>query len=115
MNLYEFTDYMNLRITISAKATCTSNSHLIYQELYACEECLSVVFCDECLGILKGRELPYRKCCPEHTFMKVHPVEDEARNMAARFCGYEENGGGESVVGWVEEGVDMIWWFWKDL
>ena len=41
--------------------------------------------------------------------MKVYPVEDEVRDVAARFVDMKKM---EMEKTWLE---DMIWWFWKNL
>jgi hypothetical protein len=57
----------------------------LYKEFYVCEDCLGTAVCEECFPIVKKGELPYRRCSPEHTFLQVFPVPEDARNVAARF------------------------------
>jgi len=68
---------------------CTTQFHTYkdppYKELYFCEDCIDTCFCEDCFPIAKKGELPYRKCSPDHTFVQVFPIPEEAKEVAARF------------------------------
>lgn len=68
----------------SCDGLCDTQFHS-YKELYFCEECPDVCFCEDCFPILKKGQLPFRKCNPEHTFLQLLPVPTEAKDVAARF------------------------------
>jgi tetratricopeptide (TPR) repeat protein len=81
---------------------CNTQFHvykeLYYKELYFCENCINTCFCEDCFPIAKRGELPYRGCSPEHTYIKVFPIPEEARDVAARFV----DGKMEVQKGWLE-------------
>lgn len=67
---------------------CTTQFHnykKTYTELHFCRDCLDTCFCEDCFPVARRGELPYRKCSPEHQFVQLLPVPDEARDVAACF------------------------------
>jgi hypothetical protein len=53
-------------------------------ELWMCTECLGVSFCGDCKSWLKDGRLPiYRLCGQDHELVRVKPVKEEWRGVAA--------------------------------
>ena len=61
-----------------------SYKEIPWKELWACADCIDTAYCEDCIDTARGKGLPYRKCSPEHKFLKVFPVM-EGREVAARF------------------------------
>ena len=36
-----------------------------------------MVFCEKCVGIVKGNKLGYRKCSSSHEFFMAYPIAEE--------------------------------------
>ncbi|KAF1999155.1 hypothetical protein P154DRAFT_523551 [Amniculicola lignicola CBS 123094] len=58
-----------------------------FEEVWTCTECLNTDFCERCYGLLKDGKLPMRRCSKDHDLIKVWPVPEEARGVAADFEG----------------------------
>jgi tetratricopeptide (TPR) repeat protein len=58
-----------------------------YKELLFCTECIDTSLCEACHQKLMDSELPIRICNPRHEFLRVFPVPEEAKGVAARFDG----------------------------
>jgi hypothetical protein len=58
-----------------------------YKELHFCQECIDVCFCEECFPLIKKGELPYRMCSPDHKFIQLFPVPEDAKDVSAQFDG----------------------------
>ena len=59
-----------------------------YSELYFCMECPSKCFCEECFPRIQGGEMGFLRCNPtKHQIVRLFPIPEESKGMAARFDG----------------------------
>ena len=54
-----------------------------YKELYACEICKGVLFCEACIKLIKADELPFRVCNSLHAFSQVYPLPTKQQDAVA--------------------------------
>jgi hypothetical protein len=74
----------------SCDGLCTTsdrNYQLDYKELLTCAECIDTSFCDVCYQKLLDGTLPIRVCNPRHEMLRIYPVPEEAKGVAAVFDG----------------------------
>lgn len=72
------------------------------KEMYFCEICQDVAWCEDCVVLAKDRSLKpglnEHKCNPNHELYRVWPIPNEAKGLAAEYLG----GGIELRREWLE-------------
>lgn len=53
-----------------------------WQGFYICDTCLGLCFCDQCVELVKGNKLGFRKCNPKHSFWQVYPSDAKLLDVA---------------------------------
>ena len=53
-----------------------------WQAIYACDVCLELCFCEQCVELVKNSQLGFRLCNPKHTFWQVYPSKEELLDVA---------------------------------
>ena len=74
----------NLRVMWNCDGDCRARKTQ-YKELHFCEDCWDTCFCENCIVLVREGRLPFRKCSPKHSFVKMYPVSEQMRDVAATF------------------------------
>ncbi|KAL8709500.1 MAG: hypothetical protein Q9220_005742 [cf. Caloplaca sp. 1 TL-2023] len=53
-----------------------------WQEMYQCDICYDLIFCDECIKLLKEGNLGFRVCNPKHSFWQIYPYDHKLLDIA---------------------------------
>lgn len=53
-------------------------------DIYVCKDCLDVMFCEKCLGLLRKNELVDNVCSPKHEHLYVPPFDMNEAKMRGR-------------------------------
>ncbi|MCJ1358985.1 MAG: hypothetical protein MMC33_008985 [Icmadophila ericetorum] len=59
-----------------------------WNELWFCQNCFDICFCDKCFAILQSGEKRFMKCSSSHKFIQAYPIKPEVLDV----CCTKENG-----------------------
>lgn len=68
-------------------------------EMYMCEVCFELSFCEECVAKVKENRLGFRVCNPSHTFWRVYPFDKKLLDVATE----NVNGKVQPRAAWLEK------------